>query len=331
MGKSGAAALGGSGRHPRPPLRAPLRIAPWGCAIAALLAFGPRPAAAADRLRVVCSTTDLAAIAAAVGGDAVEVESLARGPQDPHYLQAKPSYMRVLNKADLLVFNGLQLEIGWLPLLIEGARNPRVTAGSAGSLDASTAIQPLEVPTGPVDRSMGDVHPEGNPHFGLDPRNGLAIAGAVADRLAQLAPDREPALRAAHQAFAQSLEARIGVWEGRAARLRGLRVVSYHRQFEYLADWLGLDLVAYVEDRPGIPPSPRHIEDLVARMGRDGVRLVITSTFTDPVPAQRLAERAGGAVVVLPAAVGAVDGADDYLSLFDAILDRLEAATATGS
>ncbi len=280
---------------------------------------------AATPLRVVCSTTDLAAITRAIGGDAVEVEAIARGPQDPHYVQAKPSTMRLLNRADLLIYNGLQLEIGWLPLLIEGARNPRVAAAS-GQIDAATAISPLEVPGGAVDRSMGDVHPEGNPHYTLDPRNAARVAALITTRLQELAPADAEAFETGRRTFTDSLEARRAIWEARAADWRGHQVISYHKQFEYLVDWLGLDVVAYVEDRPGIPPSPRHVSDVVQRMRHDGIRLILQSTFTDPKPGERLAERAGGRVVVLPAAVDAIDGTNDYLHLMDAIVGRLDDA-----
>lgn len=293
-----------------------------GAAVALLLAAG---AVSAAPLRVVCSTTDLAAITRAVGGDAVDVEAIARGPQDPHYVQAKPSTMRLLNRADLLIYNGLQLEIGWLPLLIEGARNPRVAAAS-GQIDAAAAISPLEVTAGEVDRSKGDVHPEGNPHYTLDPRNGAKVAGLIASRLRQLAPADAGGFEARRRTFTDSLDARRAAWEVRAADWRGRQVVSYHKQFEYLVDWLGLDVVAYIEDRPGIPPSPRHVSDLVDHMQHNGIRLILQSTFTDPKPGERIAARAGGRVVILPAAVDAIDGTGDYLRLMETIVDRLDAA-----
>jgi zinc/manganese transport system substrate-binding protein len=295
---------------------------PWWIATAVLLLAGAGTVQAAP-LRVVCSTTDLAAIARAVGGAAVQVEAIAYGQQDPHYVQAKPSTMRLLNRADLLIYNGLQLEIGWLPLLIEGARNPRVSR-AAGQIDASEAIAPLEIPIGNVNRSMGDVHPEGNPHYTLDPRNAVKVAALIADRLSQLNPAHAEAFGAGRRSFSDRLEVRRIDWERRAASWRGRQVISYHKQFEYLVDWLGLNVVTYVEDRPGIAPSPRHVSEVVARMQQDDIRLVLQSTFTDPKPGTRVAERGGGRVVTLPAAVGAVDGTGDYLDLLETIVDRLD-------
>lgn len=286
-------------------------------------------AAGADAvLKVACSTTDLAAVTRAVGGDAVQVSAIAKGPQDPHYVQARPSTMRLLNKADLLVYNGLQLEIGWLPLLIEGARNPRLADPATGQLDASSVIEPMEIPTSAVDRSMGDVHPEGNPHYTLDPRNAARIAELVAQRLIELMPDQAVPISTRLQRFVLELAVRQAAWEQRAAPWRGRALVSYHKQFEYLADWLGLQVVAYVEHRPGIPPTPRHLRGLIDRMASDDIDIVLVSTFSDVAKAQRFAERSGARLVVLPAAVDAVEGTADYGQLLNTIMARLARAFA---
>lgn len=284
--------------------------------------------AAAGPLQVACSTTDLAAITQAVGGDAVQTFAIAQGPQDPHHVQARPSTMRRLNKMDLLVYNGLQLEIGWLPLLIQGARNPRIADAVTGQLDASFAIQALEVSAVTTDRSMGDIHPEGNPHYTLDPRNAARVAELVGQRIIELAPDQAVHVRANVRLFLEELTSRRQAWEGRLATQRGRAVVSDHKQFEYLADWLGLKVVAYLEDRPGIPPSPRHLSAVMERMQADSIDIVLTSTFSEPGRAQRFAERTGARVVTLPAAVNAIAGTADYLQLMDAIVERL--ATAFG-
>ena len=188
-------------------------------------------AAGAGELRVVTTTPDLAAITRAVGGEAVEVTAIARGYQDPHYVEAKPSYMRRLSRADLLIYNGLELEIGWLPLLVQGSRNRRVLPGSDGILDASRGLAILEVPAGEVDRSMGDIHPQGNPHYALDPRNGLRISAAVAARLQRLAPERSEEFERGLAAFKADLAKRVRDWEERTRHLRGRKVVAFHEAF----------------------------------------------------------------------------------------------------
>lgn len=297
-----------------------------GLACAFALAGQRLEAADSDPLRVVTTTTDLAAIAAAVGGDDVEVESIARGYQDPHYVEAKPSFMRRLNRADLLIYNGLELEIGWLPLLVEGSRNRAVLPGRPGSLDASQGLAIIEVPSGQVDRSMGDIHPEGNPHYTLDPRSGIAIAERIAARLGQLAPDRAERFAARLDSFHSSLEARIAVWERRLEPHRNAQIVAHHKQWEYLASWLGLDIVGYVEEKPGVPPAPRHVAQIVARLQSLECPLVIHADFVDPRPCQRIAGRAGAIALSLPAAVGGEADVVDYADLFEAITTKLERA-----
>ena len=277
----------------------------------------------AAQLEVVTTTQDLAAIARAVGGDAIEVRSIARGYWDPHYVGAKPSYMRHLNRADLLIYNGLELEIGWLPLLIQGSRNRRVMPGSPGSLDASAGLPILEVPVGQVDRSMGDIHPEGNPHYTLDPRNGKAIASAIRERLKSLAPERVQTFEANCDTFQLRLSKRMKVWERTAHSLRGRKIVAFHKQWEYLADWLGLEIVDYVEVKPGIPPSPRHISRLVEHIERENITLLLRANFGDTRAAEKIAERAGIWLLTLPASVGGEEGIVSYEDLFEAIVTRI--------
>lgn len=284
----------------------------------------------ADPLRVVTTTQDLAAIARAVGDDAVEVKAIARGYWDPHYVEAKPSYMRHLNRADLLIYNGLELEVGWLPLLVQGSRNRDILPGKTGSLDASRGLPILEVPTGDVDRSMGDVHPQGNPHYTLDPRNGSAIAAAVRERLRSLAPEYGETFDANCDSFQLRLSRRLEVWERSASSLRGRKVVAFHKQWEYLADWLGLDIVDYVEVKPGIPPSPRHISSLVALMKRENITLLLHANFGDQGAAKNIAERAGIPLLTLPASVDGEEGIVSYADLFDVILGRIVPASAEG-
>lgn len=275
------------------------------------------------KIRVVTTTTDLGAIVKAVGGDEVDVEVIAKGYQDPHYVQAKPSYMRLMNRADLLVYVGMELEVGWLPLLIQGARNPNIVPGAIGHLDASIGIRRLDVPTGQVDRSMGDVHPDGNPHYWLDPRNGIVIAKTVAEKLGALEPDKANVFMANYKTFQADLEARIDIWKKRLAHFEGQEIVSYHKLWVYLSDWLQFEVVDQVENKAGIPPSPRHLADLVARMKSEQIRLIVCSNFVDTKIAQRVAERSQAKLVVLPASVGAVSGVETYADLFDYIVAQL--------
>lgn len=276
------------------------------------------------KLNIVTTTPDLAAIARAVGGELVEVKAIARGDQDPHYLEAKPSYMSLVNKADLLIYNGLELEIGWLPLLIQGGRNPKVLSGQPGNLEASAGIPVLELPSGEVDRSQGDVHPLGNPHYTLDPRNGLIIAQTIAARLQMLDPGDAQTFSHNLKQFQQDLQQHLGQWETRAKDLRGRRVVTYHKNLEYLANWLGLVVADYLEDKPGVPPSPRHIAELVGHMKRDGIAVILYASFQEEMAPERVASQANALALALPISVGGEPGIATYADLFETILGRLE-------
>ena len=296
--------------------------------VLAIALLGVAVPAAAGKLRVVTTTADLAAIVRAVGGEEVEVKAIARGYQDPHYVQAKPSYTRLVNRADLLVYTGLQLEVGWLPLLLQGGRNPRVVPGAGGHLDISEGIRVLEVPTGEVDRTMGDIHPEGNPHYLLDPRNGLIAAGAIAARLGDLAPTHAEMFNRNLERFQEDLRRKIAAWERRIAALRGEQIVAYHKQWEYLVDWLGMEIASYIENRPGIPPSPRHLSALITRMSAKDIRVIICANFVSPAIAERVAEKTGTRVLVLPTAAGGEKGIETYEGLFEMIISHLEGAFA---
>ena len=291
----------------------------------AVLGVGP---AAAGKLQVVTTTADLAAIARAVGGENVEVTAISKGYQDPHYVQAKPSYTRLVNRADLLIYTGLQLEVGWLPLLLQGGRNPGVLPGARGHLAVSEDIEVLEVPAGEVDRTMGDIHPEGNPHYLLDPRNGLLVAAAIAERLAALRPEHAGTFRGNADRFREGLSRRIAGWERRSDGLRGRKIVAYHKQWEYLVHWLGMEIVGYVENKPGIPPSPRHLRDLIARMSAEEAQLIICANFVHPTTAERVGKKTGAQVLILPASPGAEQGIKTYGDLFEAIVGSLEGAFA---
>lgn len=281
-------------------------------------------AVAAEPMQVVCTLTDLGWLAARVGGPDVEVQVLCPGEYDPHFLPARPSLARKLSRADLLCCNGLDLEVGWLPVLLDKARNTRLRPGSKGMLDCSEAVPGiLEIPTGEVTRAQGDVHPGGNPHYLLDPRNGVLVARLMAARMGELRPESAADFAVRVEALAADFATRQAAWEAAAAPLRGRPVVQYHQQWEYLADWLGLTILGDVEHRPGIAPSPRHVSELADAARTAGVRLVLAAPWNHLDAAAGAAERMQAALVVLPAAVGSRPGATDYPALFDVILEDL--------
>lgn len=283
-----------------------------------LVFFFPSAPRAAEPLSVVTTTADLAAIVKAVGGERVKVESIAKGFQDPHYVEAKPSYMRLVNQARLLFHVGLQLEIGWLPLLVQGARNSRLV-----QVELSQGISVLDRPTGPISRAQGDVHPEGNPHYWLDPRNGVIMARRIAQVLKTLLPSDGARFEQNLKLFESDLSRRRQKWEERMAPFRGAEVVAYHKEWQYPAKWLGISIADYVEDKPGIPPSPRHLENLIQTMRQRKTKAVLTSNFVSPTVPQAVAEKGGARMIVLPVSVGGEKGIESYGDLFDVITGRL--------
>jgi zinc/manganese transport system substrate-binding protein len=283
-----------------------------------------QPVAATARESVVTTLPSLASIVREIGGDRVEVVALCRGYEDPHYIQAKPSYAKSLRKAILLVYDGLELEVGWLPPLLETARNPKIAPGAPGLLEASTAVQRvLEVPSGELSRAQGDIHPFGNPHFMLDPRNALAVTDLIAERLGELDPEGSDAYLAGAASYRQRLEAKIDEWETLATAIRGKSIVAYHKQWEYLADWLGLKIVGYIEGKPGIPPAPRHVASIIEMVRSDHIEMVVAATFMDTAAAEKVAQSGDARLVVLPAEVGGVEGTDTYFDFMDAVVRKL--------
>jgi zinc/manganese transport system substrate-binding protein len=282
--------------------------------------------AAEAALNVVTTTSDLASIVSEVGGDKIAVESLARGYQDPHFVEAKPSFVLKLNKADLLVVVGRDLEIGWLPALINQARNARIQPGADGYFDASLTAKILDLPTGQLTRAMGDVHPLGNPHYWLDPENGRAIAKAVQAKLSQKDPANAPyyAQRAAD--FDRRLNEAQQRWKSMMAPYKGIKVVTYHRSWANFADAFGIDVIGYVEPKPGIPPTPQHTLDVIQAMRAQGIKLIIVEPYFDSKTPNSIASQTGGNVLVLPPSVGGVPAASDYLKLFDTNISLLVGA-----
>jgi zinc/manganese transport system substrate-binding protein len=285
-----------------------------------LALFAP---AAEAKVNVVSSIPTLGSIAKEVGGDRIDVNSLGKGYQDPHFVEPKPNLMLVLNHADLLLHVGLELEIGWLPPLVLGSRNPKIQSGEPGNLDCSAAIPLLDVPTIKVDRSMGDIHPQGNPHYWLPPANAKIIASEVERRLAQLDPDGRTEYEKRLASFNARVDAKAKEWSQQAAGLRGAKIATYHKSWTYVSQWLGLEEIGYVEPKPGIPPDPNHLVQLIATMKRDGAKLLLMENFYNKTTAQLVAEKAGARLLVLPTDVGAVPEARDWFSLVDLIIKDL--------
>ena len=277
-------------------------------------------------LNVVTTTEDIAAIVKEVGGNLVTVKSIARGFQDPHAIEAKPSYMLKVNRADLLLYQGLDLEVGWLPMLIRGARNKNVLPGQLGHLDVSRAIIPLEVPGGEVDRSMGDVHPDGNPHYHLNPENGLLMAESIAQRLARLDPANADTYKTHLENFSKRLKEKITTWKTRMETFQNSKVITHHSTWKYLLDFLSIESVGTIENRPGIPPSGRHLSELAEVMKQMNTKVILQASYYEKESSELLAGKAQGEVVVLPVSVGGVKEARDYIALFDVLVDQLEKA-----
>ena len=287
--------------------------------IAAVLAVSliSPAAAAAKKLNVVTATTDLAALAQEVGGDRINVESIAKGYQDPHFVEAKPSFLLKLRQADLLVVVGLQLEIGWLPPLITQSGNSRIQVGANGYLDASQFAEILEIPQGSITRAMGDVHPLGNPHYWLDPDNGRRVAKGIAAKLAEMDPGDAAYFQQRFQDFDRRLTEADKKWEAEMKPFRGRKVVTYHNSAPNFAKHFGLQVVGFIEPRPGIPPTPSHTFDVVNMMKRDNVKVIMVEPYFDRKTPDSIARDAGGTVVEYLPSVGGVKEVTTYFQLFD--------------
>ncbi len=268
---------------------------------------------AVDKVRVVTTTTDLKALTEAVGGNLADVDALARGTQNPHDLEVRPSLMVKLRRADILVVNGLDLD-NWVDLAIQGANNARVIRGAPGYVDASRGIPVLEVPTTRVDRAMGDVHPFGNPHYTLDPGMAPIVTANILEGLARTAPQHRADFEKNRQDFLARLESMMAQWTRTLEPVKGAKVVSYHANFIYFLTRFGLLQVGTVEDRPGIPPTPGHLTQLIRRMKDERVKVVI-EPWNDQKLAARVAEEGGAKALVLAAGVGSLKGADIYLDM----------------
>ena len=298
----------------------------------ALLAFlgaavlGSALPAAAAPLKVVATTEDVASLAREVGGDRVSVDAVARGYQDPHFVEPKPSFILMLNRAELLAVVGRELEAGWLPALVQQSRNARIQPGAAGYLDVSQGARILDIPTGQITRAMGDVHPSGNPHYWLDPGNGRRMAQAIQRKLSELRPADAAYFASRYADFDRRLAEAEKRWAAAMAPYRGTKVVTYHRSWSNLVDRFGLDVIGFVEPRPGIPPSPAHTFTLMQEMKRAGVKVLLVEPYFDLKTPNSIARETGARVVVLPPSVGGVPAAKDYIALFDHLVGLMSAA-----
>jgi ABC-type Zn uptake system ZnuABC Zn-binding protein ZnuA len=301
-----------------------------------------------------------------MGGDEVAVTVFAKGPEDPHFVEARPSFVKALSKSDLFVQNGLDLELGWAPTLLRNARNPDLLPGAPRFVDVSRAIAPLEVPTAAVDRSMGDVHPLGNPHFLLDPLNGLAVAGALRDKLAELRPERGAYFTERYEAFRARLGAALvgrelaarydatklarlheggklgaflgeqgqssllGGWLGAMAPHFGVKAVADHNLWPYFSRRFGVRTIGFLEPKPGVPPTTKHLGALVERMRAEGVVLILASAYYDPRHAEFVAGQTGARVARMANQVGSREGTGDYLAMIDANVRQIVSALGEG-
>jgi len=276
----------------------------------------------AGKLNVVATTPDFAAIAREIGGAAVDVKALAKPTEDPHYVDAKPSHVVTLNRADVLIEGGAELEMGWLPSLLESARNPKVAAGAPGRVVGSQGIHMLEIPTS-FDRAKGDVHSLGNPHYLVDPLNAKIVAGEIAAHFSQVDP-KSAALYAANlKRFDATIDAKLAEWQRQLAPFKGAKVVTYHKDFVYLAARFGLDIVENLEPKPGIAPSPAHLAQVITLMKAQKVHVILVQPYQSRKTAETVARQAGAVVLDVAQQPGAIRGTDTYVTLMDSIVHTL--------
>jgi zinc/manganese transport system substrate-binding protein len=295
-------------------------------ALASLAGVALAAASAGAQLKVVTSTTDLYDIAKAVGGNRITATHIGEGYQDPHFIEAKPSFVLQLRNADVWAFVGLDLEIGWMPVLLDGARNPNIKQGAPGYLDVSRAIPLLDVPSGNVDRSQGDVHPLGNPHYWLDPENGRRIARLFKSKFTELDPSGAKVYEANENNFEARLNTVERTWTDELAKIKGQPVVAWHTSWRYFAEYTKMNIVGFMEPKPGVPPSPAHLAGLIQTMKRTGAKVIVMEPFYDKKTADFVASKTGAKVLILPPSVGGVKGVGDYLSVMDYDIKQLAAA-----
>ncbi len=299
-----------------------------GLAAALVFAVPHATAPISKKLNVVTTTPDLGALAREIGGDAVDVKTLAKPSEDPHFVDAKPSHIVTLNRADVLIEGGAELEQGWLPPLLENARNDRIGAGAPGLVIASQGIHMLEVPA-TLDRSHGDVHSQGNPHFLIDPVDAKIVATHIADHFTRVDPADAAVFKANLARFNAGVDAKMADWQRLLAPYKGGKVVTYHNDFIYFAERYHLDVVETLEPKPGIAPSPAHMAKVIGTMKRTNARLVLVQPYQNRKTAETVAREAGGVVVDFSQQPGAVKGTDTYVGLMDALVKSIATAFQT--
>lgn len=280
------------------------------------------------RVEVVTTLPDFASIVKDIGGDRVEVKSIVKSYQDPHFVDAKPNYILWLNKADLLVYNGLDLEAGWLPVLLTGSRNSKITGASAsGYLNVSRLIHDLQdVPAAKLDRTMGDVHPGGNPHFMLNPENGIAAAKGIAGRLIEIDPENAEYYESGLKEFVDNLTGRIEIWKTKLKSLSSTEVITYHNSWAYFTRWAGLVEVGYIEPKPGVPPSPAYLSKLITESKNKDIKLILSESFYPQKTARLVAEKTGAELVVLPVMSESSESRGAYATMIENLVNHITEA-----
>jgi len=288
----------------------------------ALIAIAATGASASAQIRVVATTPDLASVAKEIGGDKVSVVALAKPTEDPHYVDAKPSHIVTLNRADALIEGGAELELGWLPPLLENSRNSKISAGAPGRIVASDGVKMLEIPTS-FDRSKGDVHSLGNPHFMIDPVTVKIIARNIAGHFAQIDPKNAATYNGNLTRFNTRLDAKYAAWQKELAPYRGARIVTYHKDFMYLGDRFGLTIVDELEPKPGIAPSPAHLAQVIGKMKSTNAKVILVQPFQNRKTAETVARQTGATVLDVPQQPGAAPNTTTYFDMMDNLVHTL--------
>jgi zinc/manganese transport system substrate-binding protein len=291
-------------------------------AAAAAVVIAATASTASAQIKVVATTPDLASLARAIGGNMVTVTALAKPTEDPHFVDAKPSHIVTLNRADVLIDGGAELELGWLPPLLESARNPKIAAGAPGRIVASTGIKMAEVPTS-FDRSKGDVHSLGNPHFVADPLSAKIVARNIADHFSRVDPKNAAAYASNLAKFNSQIDAKMTAWQAQLAPYRGAKIVTYHKDFVYFASRFGLTIVEELEPKPGIAPSPSHLASVIGTMKSQGAHVILVQPYQNRKTAETVARQTGATVLDMPEQPGARPNTDTYIDMMNNLVTTL--------
>lgn len=275
------------------------------------------------RLNVIATTPDLASIAKTIGGDNVEITTLAKPTEDPHFVDAKPSFIVKLNRADVLIEGGAELEIGWLPALLDQSRNAKLAAGAPGHVACAQGVKLLEVPS-TLDRSKGDIHAAGNPHYLVDPLNAKIVAQHISDSFASLDAKNAEAYRANLQKFIQAIDSKMSEWQAKLEPFKGRQLVSYHNSWLYFANRFGLKIDLFLEPKPGVPPTPTHLAEVIMKMKADNVHVIIVDPYLNRRTAETVASKTGARVVDVSQFPGGIKGTDQgYIALMDHLVESI--------